>query len=162
MDPLTDGMSCIITRREQFIISQATPEYEQLLSLLPGEYVGTSMRLKPLVKLLCLEMEQAFQERGLTWPPWRQADSMMSKWLPSKVINSHLRPLLPSAHGLSLLLYQRGITICPAFTPNFQRGISICPAVTPNFLFSTEPRDFAQSRMTSGMCSLAQSHSHSW
>jgi len=56
-----------------------------LLSLVPSEFVGTPSRLKPLVKLLCLEMEQTFQEKGLTWPPWRQAESMISKWLPTKV-----------------------------------------------------------------------------
>lgn len=70
--------------REQFAISQSTPEYEKLLSLVPGEFVGTTARLRPLVKLLCLQMEQAFQDTGLTRPPWRQAESMMSKWLPSK------------------------------------------------------------------------------
>lgn len=71
--------------REQFAISQSTREYGQLLSLIPGEFVGTDKALKPLVKLLCMEMEQAFQDTGLTWPPWRQAESMMSKWLPHKV-----------------------------------------------------------------------------
>ena len=71
--------------REQFAISQSTEEYEKLLSQIPGEFVGTSTRLRPLVKLLCLKMEQAFQDTGLTRPPWRQPESMLSKWLPSKV-----------------------------------------------------------------------------
>ena len=78
---VTSPLSC----REQFAISQSTREYEKLLSLVPSEFVGTPARLKPLVNLLCLEMEQTFQERGLTWPPWRQAESMISKWLPAKV-----------------------------------------------------------------------------
>jgi len=76
--------------REQFAISQSTREYEMLLSLVPSEFVGTPSRLKPLVKLLCLEMEQTFQEKGLTWPPWRQAESMISKWLPTKSRDTHV------------------------------------------------------------------------
>lgn len=76
--------------REQFAISHSTREYEKLLSGVPSEFVGTPARLKPLVKLLCLEMEQTFQQRGLTWPPWRQAESMISKWLPTKSRDTHV------------------------------------------------------------------------
>ena len=40
--------------------------------------------LAQLVNLLCTEMSLAFQERGLSLPPWRQGKSLLSKWLPSK------------------------------------------------------------------------------
>ena len=79
--PVLNELLC----REQFAISQSTDEYDKLLSQIPGEFVGTGTRLRPLVKLLCLKMEQAFQDTGLTRPPWRQPESMLSKWLPSKV-----------------------------------------------------------------------------
>jgi uncharacterized protein (TIGR01615 family) len=75
----------VLACREQVAISQSTWEYEKLLSLVPSEFVVTPANLKPLVKLLCLEMEQTFQEKGLTWPPWRQYGSVISKWLPAKV-----------------------------------------------------------------------------
>ena len=78
-------MGCLCRCREQFHISQGTEEYQELLSLVPLEFVGTAARLVPMVKLLCTEMQQSFQETELTCPPWRQADSMISKWVPTKV-----------------------------------------------------------------------------
>ncbi|EIE20451.1 hypothetical protein COCSUDRAFT_57601 [Coccomyxa subellipsoidea C-169] len=71
--------------RDQFHIPQPTPAYEELMRLLPAEYVGTSARLVPLVQLLCEEMGAAFEARAMTCPPWRQAKAMLSKWLPTKV-----------------------------------------------------------------------------
>ena len=86
--------------REQFAISQSTDEYDKLLSQIPGEFVGTSTRLRPLVRLLCLKMEQAFQDTGLTRPPWRQPESMLSKWLPNKVGLLRTVPPLPACTQL--------------------------------------------------------------
>ncbi|KAK9917886.1 hypothetical protein WJX75_009279 [Coccomyxa subellipsoidea] len=71
--------------RDQFHIPQPTPAYEELMRLLPEEYVGTSGRLVPLVQLLCEEMGAAFDAQAFTCPPWRQAKAMLSKWLPTKV-----------------------------------------------------------------------------
>lgn len=73
--------------RDQFIIPQMTPAYEELMRLLPAEFVGTPSRLVPLVQLLCEEMCAAFDAHNMTCPPWRQAKSMLSKWLPTKVLS---------------------------------------------------------------------------
>ena len=70
--------------KDQFKISQQTQQYQQLLNCLPDVFVGSAMRLTPLVQLLCSEMALAFKERGFTCPPWRQPRSMISKWLPAK------------------------------------------------------------------------------
>lgn len=70
--------------REQFAIPQPTATYEALLELIPQEFVGTASRLIPLVQCLCAEMVASFEFKGLTLPPWRRAQSMLSKWLPTK------------------------------------------------------------------------------
>lgn len=78
--------------REQFEISHATPRYTGLLNLLPLVMVGTAAQLAPLVQLLCSEMSLAFEEWGLSLPPWRQSKSLLSKWLPSKARDYDLSP----------------------------------------------------------------------
>jgi uncharacterized protein (TIGR01615 family) len=70
--------------REQFAIPQPSATYEALLELVPLEFVGTASRLIPLVQCLCAEMVASFEANGLTLPPWRRAQSMLSKWLPTK------------------------------------------------------------------------------
>eukprot|EP00891_Asterochloris_glomerata_P001866 jgi/Astpho2/1866/Aster-00391 len=71
--------------REQFEIPHATVPYQQVLQVVPEEFVGTASRLVPLVQTLCAEMAAAFRASGATLPPWRWAKSMLSKWLPAKV-----------------------------------------------------------------------------
>ncbi|GAB4817681.1 hypothetical protein N2152v2_004727 [Parachlorella kessleri] len=80
--------------KAQFQISHSTPRYDGLLSLVPGVLVSTAAMLAPLVQLLCAEMQLAFEEHGLSLPPWRQAKSMLSKWLPQKS-----RDTEPSPYG---------------------------------------------------------------
>jgi uncharacterized protein (TIGR01615 family) len=70
--------------REQFAIPQPSAMYQALLELVPLEFVGTASRLIPLVQCLCAEMVASFESKGLTLPPWRRAQSMLSKWLPTK------------------------------------------------------------------------------
>lgn len=65
--------------REQFEISHPTPRYSGLLSMLPSVLVGTAEQLTPLVQLLCSEMSLAFEQHGLSLPPWRQSKSLLSK-----------------------------------------------------------------------------------
>jgi uncharacterized protein (TIGR01615 family) len=71
--------------KEQFLIPQPTRSYTAVLEMLPEEFVGTAARLLPLVEVLCREMSAAFEEIGMSCPPWRQAKSMISKWLPKHV-----------------------------------------------------------------------------
>lgn len=70
--------------KEQFEIPQPTAAYAALLELVPAEFVGTSSRLIPLVQTLCAEMVASFEANGLTLPPWRRSQSMLTKWLPSR------------------------------------------------------------------------------
>jgi uncharacterized protein (TIGR01615 family) len=63
----------------QFKISHSTPRYDRLLAMLPSALVTTAAMLGPLVQLLCAEMQLAFEEHGLSLPPWRQAKSVLSK-----------------------------------------------------------------------------------
>lgn len=70
--------------KEQFEIPQPTATYAAALELLQPEFVGTASRLVPLVQCLCAEMAASFEAMGLTLPPWRRAQSMLSKWLPSR------------------------------------------------------------------------------
>ncbi|KAG7672005.1 hypothetical protein Ndes2526B_g07043 [Nannochloris sp. 'desiccata'] len=70
--------------RGHFSIPQPTDRYAGLLEMVPEEVVLSPTMLSRLVNLLCSEMSLAFQERGLSLPPWRQGKSLLSKWLPSK------------------------------------------------------------------------------
>ena len=92
----THGCTC---HREQFAIPQATEHYQELVRMLPAEFVGTPACLVPLVQLMCAEMSASFTTRGLTCPPWRHAKSLLSKWLPSKARPRASRDsFLKSAH----------------------------------------------------------------
>lgn len=70
--------------REQFEIPQPTRGYSAALALLAPEFVGSASRLIPLVQCLCAEMAASFEAEGLTLPPWRRAQAMLSKWLPQR------------------------------------------------------------------------------
>ena len=70
--------------KDQFKISQHTQQYQQTLNCLPEVFIGSALRLAPLVDFVCTEMAAAFKEQGVTCPPWRQPRSMISKWLPAK------------------------------------------------------------------------------
>jgi uncharacterized protein (TIGR01615 family) len=71
--------------REHFAIPHPTERYAGVLASVPTEIASSAPSLTPLVKLLCSEMSMAFEERGLSLPPWRQSKSLLSKWLPTKV-----------------------------------------------------------------------------
>lgn len=79
------------------MIPQATEQYQELIKLLPAEFVGSPARLVPLAQLLCTEMGAAFAARALTCPPWRQAKSLLSKWLPAKARIPQVQPSSSSA-----------------------------------------------------------------
>lgn len=67
---------------EHWQISHPTPRYSGLLDMVPTVLVASSYQLCEIVQLLCSEMSIAFAECGLSLPPWRQAASLLSKWLP--------------------------------------------------------------------------------
>ena len=64
---------------------QASGWYREVLNAVPAVYAGSAARLAAIVRLVCAEMGAAFAERGTVTPPWRSAQSLLSKWLPSKV-----------------------------------------------------------------------------
>jgi uncharacterized protein (TIGR01615 family) len=68
--------------RDNFAIPTPTPRYAGLLRAVPAEVVAAPAELSRLVHLLCAEMSLAFDAHGVALPPWRQARSMQSKWLP--------------------------------------------------------------------------------
>lgn len=70
--------------KQHFEIPHPSPLYQEILSSLPQAFVGTPGKLAPLVQLLCAEMANSFDVRGLTLPPWRRSKSMLTKWLPVK------------------------------------------------------------------------------
>jgi len=78
--------------QDHFTIPHLTARYMGLLSLLPSTLVATPNQLKQLVDLLCAEMHIAFEQCGFSLPPWRQAKSLLSKWLPSKSKDVDMSP----------------------------------------------------------------------
>lgn len=82
--------------KDQFEIAQPTVRYGRLLAAVPSEFVGTEDRITLLVTFLCREIGLAFRERGNTLPPWRQADSMLSKWRPRRSVERDV-PSMPAA-----------------------------------------------------------------
>jgi uncharacterized protein (TIGR01615 family) len=78
--------------QDHFTIPHLTARYMGLLSLLPSTLVATPNQLKQLVDLLCAEMHIAFEQCGFSLPPWRQAKSLLSKWLPTKSKDVDMSP----------------------------------------------------------------------
>jgi uncharacterized protein (TIGR01615 family) len=68
--------------RQQFSIASPTERFAAALSMVPDEFVGTKASLMELISLLSFEVEQAFKDRNMCLPPWRQARSLLSKWFP--------------------------------------------------------------------------------
>ena len=92
---------------------------------MPAVYAGSAARLAAIVRLVCAEMGAAFAERGTVTPPWRSAQSLLSKWLPSKVRGDHalcvklvcgLSRLRPAWHrGCADAMYNILVGIIPLY-----------------------------------------------
>lgn len=61
-------------------MAKATPQYSRLIQSLPQVVACTESQLRQLVKILCREMHEVFTRRGISIPPWRSKDSLLSKW----------------------------------------------------------------------------------
>ena len=83
-DPDTQDFLVEARFRDHFKIPQPTMRYEGLLEMVPEVVVATPSSLSGLVQLVCSEMALAFGQMGLSLPPWRQAKSLLSKWLPTR------------------------------------------------------------------------------
>ncbi|KAG1673074.1 hypothetical protein FOA52_013143 [Chlamydomonas sp. UWO 241] len=75
---------------EQFEIAKPTPRYTRILSCVPRVLVLPEERVPPLVTFLCAELAGAFKTLGTVVPPWRQAASMLTKWLPRRSLDVEL------------------------------------------------------------------------
>eukprot|EP00892_Ulva_mutabilis_P003379 jgi/Ulvmu1/1412/UM011_0141.1 len=87
--------------RDQFEMAKATPHYIRLIQSLPVVIVCTENQLRQLVKILCQEMHEVFVKRGISIPPWRSKDSILSKWkLPAAAYPGRDRVLVPAPPAL--------------------------------------------------------------
>ncbi|XP_027337084.1 uncharacterized protein LOC113850730 [Abrus precatorius] len=64
----------------QFEIARPTSKYSEILSYVPGIFVGTEEELKRSVRVLCGVAKRCFRSRELTVPPWRKNWYMQNKW----------------------------------------------------------------------------------
>jgi hypothetical protein len=55
--------------RDQFEMAKPTQRYSEIMQSLPQLFVGPLADLHQLVKLLCVEMHQAFSDSGVSIPP---------------------------------------------------------------------------------------------
>eukprot|EP00798_Chlamydomonas_sp_ICE-L_P008128 gene8128-1375_t len=73
--------------KEQFVVAKSTDRYQAFLELIPSCLVMFEDSIAQLVTFLCSEMSAAFQSNDAILPPWRQVDSMLSKWQPRNSID---------------------------------------------------------------------------
>ncbi|KAG2454836.1 hypothetical protein HYH02_000668 [Chlamydomonas schloesseri] len=68
--------------REHFAIGSlyATERYRQVLAAVPEELVAPYTQLSEMVRLVCAEMKLSFEATGNSLPPWRNVNSVMSRW----------------------------------------------------------------------------------
>lgn len=64
----------------QFEIARPTSGYSEILSFVPGIFVGTAEELKRTVFALCGAAKRCLRSRGLSVPPWRKNRYMQNKW----------------------------------------------------------------------------------
>jgi hypothetical protein len=61
-------------------MAKPTNRYASIMAALPIVFVGSEHYLQQLVKLICREMHNAFTVQGVSIPPWRSKESLLSKW----------------------------------------------------------------------------------
>lgn len=64
----------------QFEIARPTSRYSEIMSYVPGIFVGNSEELKRTVLALCGAVKLCLRSRGLSIPPWRKNRYMQNKW----------------------------------------------------------------------------------
>lgn len=87
IDVVRSGSSTLPTRyfveldfAGQFEIARPTSRYTEIMSYVPGIFVGTSEELKRTVLSLCGAVKLCLRSRGLSIPPWRKNRYMQNKW----------------------------------------------------------------------------------
>ena len=66
--------------RSHFQISRPSLLYSRLLDDLPHEFVGCGDRLSRLCCFVADQMGSSFELNGMTVPPWRNVQSLLTKW----------------------------------------------------------------------------------
>ena len=66
--------------RSHFQISRPSILYGRLVDDLPDEFVGCGERLSRLCCFVADQMCTSFQLNGMTTPPWRNVQSLLTKW----------------------------------------------------------------------------------
>jgi uncharacterized protein (TIGR01615 family) len=69
-----------INFKDTFIIARPTKEYADICEKLPHVFVGTRQELFACVSFLCAKMKESFKQSDLHIPPWRNVNSILSKW----------------------------------------------------------------------------------
>lgn len=85
--------------QEQFRLARDEPRHEAFVSALPSTFVGTEFTLRETVQLAAQQVMSAMDRLQLDRPPWRNADALLSKWLPRKYVDETLGtlPTMPSS-----------------------------------------------------------------
>ncbi|XP_050916235.1 uncharacterized protein LOC127131353 [Lathyrus oleraceus] len=66
--------------RAQFEIARPTRQFSEVLSSVPGVFVGGETELRRTVTILCDAAKRCFMTRELSIPPWRKTRFMKNKW----------------------------------------------------------------------------------
>ncbi|XP_004510230.1 uncharacterized protein [Cicer arietinum] len=64
----------------QFEVARPTSRYTEVLSYVPGIFVGTSEEMKRIVLAMCGAVKRCLRSGGLSVPPWRKNRYMQKKW----------------------------------------------------------------------------------
>ncbi|GJP37148.1 hypothetical protein CLOM_g21588 [Closterium sp. NIES-68] len=74
-----------VSFQQQFHVARPSRRYQQLLALLPRVFVGSSARLRALVRLMAAAAQQSLLAVALPVAPWRKARYMAKLWFPHGV-----------------------------------------------------------------------------
>ncbi|XP_058767211.1 uncharacterized protein LOC131640854 [Vicia villosa] len=69
--------------RAQFEIARPTRRFSEVLSSVPGVFVGGETELRRIITILCDAAKRCFMSRELSIPPWRKTRFMKNKWFAS-------------------------------------------------------------------------------
>lgn len=83
--------------RSEFEIARSTKTYNSILQILPVIFVGKTDRLQKIIYLVSEATKQSLKKKGMSFPPWRKADYVKSKWL-----SPYTRTLPPTLPPLTL------------------------------------------------------------
>ncbi|KAK7339093.1 hypothetical protein VNO77_19736 [Canavalia gladiata] len=91
--------------RSQFEIARPTRRFSEMLSSVPGVFVGGQEELKRTVSVVCDAARWCFRNRGLPVPPWRKNRFMQNKWFgPFRRTTNPVPTAMTAVNGVSCRL----------------------------------------------------------